>query len=92
MTKILAKEINYYPETKQLGVSFYTNMFTTVEHKIPPTDVKPLKITKRFQAVNYEAKIEGNPRKFTTQVLSEWNNKRLFYHFLEGKDLSETPS
>lgn len=53
LTRILVKEINYIPETNQLALKFYTNLFTTRQYAVKPTEILPLEKKKRFQAVNY---------------------------------------
>jgi len=88
-TRLLVRDITYYPELKQFGFRFYTNYFTTKQHLLSPQDVQPLEVKSLRQAANYLIKLNGKERAVSTQVLGEWYNKRLFYHFLDGKSLDD---
>jgi hypothetical protein len=87
LSRLLIKEINYYPELEQFGVTYYTNLFTTKKHMVKPQHIKPLEVKSRWQASNYMVEINGKDRPSSTQVLGDWYNKRLFYHLIDGKRL-----
>lgn len=92
LTRLIVRDITYYPTTKQFGFRFYTNFFTTKENMVAPADVQVLEVKSRSQAANYVIKVDGKPKRISTQVLGEWYNKRLFFHFMDGKTLEDEPT
>lgn len=92
LTRLLVRDITYYPHLRAFGVRFYTNYFTTRQHLVRPEHICALEVKSRLQAANYRIRVGEKERAVTTQVLGEWYNKRLFYHLLDGKSLEDDPS
>src|ERR1019366_2900542 len=69
LTRLLVRDITYYPDLKQFGFRFYTNYFTTKQHLINPQDIQLLEVKSWKQTTNYRIKLGGKEKAVSTQVL-----------------------